>query len=58
MKNDEVLTTDEAIRYLEISRLTFLIYIPIGRIRTTIAGHGWRVLESEIHRFLRGGKGI
>jgi excisionase family DNA binding protein len=55
---DEVLTTDEAIRYLKISRPTFLKYIHIGRIRATRAGNGWRVLESELHRFLTGGKGI
>jgi excisionase family DNA binding protein len=54
MKNDEVLTTDEAIRYLKISRPTFLKYIHIGRIRATRAGNGWRVLESELYRFLRG----
>ena len=58
MKDDEVLTTDEAIRYLKICRPTFLKYIHIGRIRATRAGNGWRVLESELHRFLRGGKGI
>jgi excisionase family DNA binding protein len=56
MKDDEVLTTDEAIRYLKISRPTFLKYVRIGRIRATRAGNGWRVLESELHRFLRGGK--
>jgi excisionase family DNA binding protein len=55
---DEVLTTDEAMRYLKISRPTFLKYIHIGRIRATRAGNGWRVLGSELHRFLRGGKGI
>jgi excisionase family DNA binding protein len=55
---DEVLTTDEAIRYLKISRPTFLKYIHIGRIRAARAGNGWRVLESELYRFLRGGKGI
>ncbi|MGZ3590677.1 MAG: helix-turn-helix domain-containing protein [Thermodesulfobacteriota bacterium] len=54
MKDDEVLTTDEAIRYLKISRPTFLKYIHIGRIRATRAGNGWRVLESELYRFLRG----
>jgi excisionase family DNA binding protein len=54
MKNDDVLTTDEAIRYLKISRPTFLKYVHTGRIRATRAGNGWRVLESELHRFLRG----
>ena len=49
-----VLTTEEAIEYLKISKPTFLKYIRIGRIRAIKAGKGWRVLESELTRFLRG----
>jgi hypothetical protein len=41
MEKDVVLTTDEAIEYLKISK-------PIK------AGKGWRVLQSELYRFLRG----
>ncbi len=50
----EVLTTDEAIRYLRISKPTFLKYIHSGRIRAIKAGKGWRVLYSELKRFLKG----
>ena len=49
-----VLTTDEAIEYLKISKPTFLKYIRLGRIRAIKAGKGWRVLQSELNRFLKG----
>jgi excisionase family DNA binding protein len=54
MKKDAVLTTDEAIEYLKISKPTFLKYIRLGRIKAIKAGKGWRVLQSELYRFLRG----
>jgi excisionase family DNA binding protein len=53
MESDLVLTTDEAIEYLRISKPTFLKYIRLGRIRAIKAGKGWRVLQSELYRFLR-----
>ncbi|HYA91234.1 MAG TPA: helix-turn-helix domain-containing protein [Thermodesulfobacteriota bacterium] len=54
MEKDMVLTTDEAIEYLKISKPTFLKYIRLGRIKAIKAGKGWRVLQSELFRFLRG----
>jgi excisionase family DNA binding protein len=54
MEKDLVLTTDEAIEYLKISKPTFLKYIRLGRIRAIKAGKGWRILQSELNRFLRG----
>ena len=54
LEKDFVLTTEEAIEYLKISKPTFLKYIRIGRIRATKAGKGWRVLQSELIRFLKG----
>jgi excisionase family DNA binding protein len=54
MEKDVVLTTNEAIEYLKISRPTFLKYIRLGRIKATKAGNGWRVLQSELYRFLGG----
>jgi excisionase family DNA binding protein len=53
-EKDAVLTTDEAIEYLKISKPTFLKYIRIGRIKAIKAGKGWRILQSELYRFLRG----
>jgi excisionase family DNA binding protein len=52
---DEVLTTDEAIQYLKISRPTYFRCIRLGRINAIKVGSGWRVLRSELNRFLRGG---
>ena len=54
MEKDVVLTTDEAIKYLKISKPTFLKYIRLGRIKAIKAGKGWRILQSELTRFLRG----
>jgi excisionase family DNA binding protein len=54
IEKDLVLTTEEAIAYLKISKPTFLKYIRLGRIKAIKAGKGWRVLQSELYRFLRG----
>jgi len=51
---DSVLTTDEAIVYLRVSKPTFFKYIRLGRIRAIKAGKGWRILQSELYRFLKG----
>ena len=53
-ESDVVLTTDEAIEYLKISKPTFLKYVHDGKIRAIKAGKGWRILESELYRFLKG----
>jgi excisionase family DNA binding protein len=53
-EKDLVLTTDEAIEYLKISKPTFLKYIRLGRIKAIKAGKGWRILHSELYRFLKG----
>ena len=52
VERDPVLTTNEAIEYLKISKPTFLKYIRVGRIRAIKAGKGWRILQSELYRFL------
>ncbi len=53
-EKDVVLTTEEAIEYLKISKPTFLKYIRLGKIRAIKAGKGWRILLSELNRFLKG----
>lgn len=50
---DSVLTTSEAVSYLRICKPTFLKYIRSGSIRAVKAGKGWRVLQSELNRFLQ-----
>jgi len=54
MQKDAVLTTEEAMEYLKISKPTFLKYIRLGRIKAIKAGKGWRILQSELYRFLKG----
>jgi excisionase family DNA binding protein len=54
-EKDMVLTTNEAIKYLKISKPTFLKYIRLGKIKAVKAGNGWRVHQSELHRFLKVG---
>ncbi len=56
MDKDIVLTTQEAIQYLKISKPTYLRYIRLGRIMAVKAGNGWRVHQSELHRFLKIGE--
>ena len=54
-EKDMVLTTNEAIKYLKISKPTFLKYIRLSKIKAVKAGNGWRVHQSELHRFLKVG---
>ena len=53
---DTVLITREACDYLRISRPTYVKYLQVGRIKATKAGKGWRVLKTELDRFLKGEK--
>ena len=56
LDRDVVLTAKEAIRYLKISKPTFLKYVRLARIKATKAGNGWRVHQSESYRFLNVGQ--
>jgi excisionase family DNA binding protein len=55
LDKDVVLTTKEAIKYLKVSKPTYLKYIHLGKIRAVKMGNSWRVHQSELHRFLRVG---
>jgi excisionase family DNA binding protein len=56
-KESTVLITEEACDYLRISRPTYVKYLVTGKIKGTKAGKGWKVLKSELHRFLKGDNG-
>ena len=56
-KDGTVLITREACDDLRISRPTYVKYLHTGRIKGTKAGKGWRVLKSELERFLKGDNG-
>jgi len=51
---DTVLITREACDYLRISRPTYVKYLQLGRIKGAKAGKGWKVLKTELDRFLKG----
>jgi excisionase family DNA binding protein len=53
-REDRVLTTQESCAYLRITKPTYFKYIREGRISATKAGKGWKVLKSELERFIRG----
>ena len=53
LDKDVVLTTKQAIRYLKISKPTYLKYVRLGRIKAVKAGKGWKVHQSELLRFLK-----
>ena len=57
VREDTVLITREACDYLRISRPTYVKYLQLGRIKATKMGKGWRVLKSELDRFLKGDNG-
>ena len=56
MKDDNILTTDEAAQYLKISKATLLNHIHQKKIKAIKVGRSWRVLQSEIYQFLKGGE--
>lgn len=57
MKHDVVLTTNEAIKYLKISKPTLLKHIRLRKIKAIKVGREWRFLQSELYRFLKGDGG-
>jgi len=54
IENDAVFSTLEACGYLKISRPTYFKYIRSGKIKAKKIGRGWRVVKSELDRFIRG----
>jgi excisionase family DNA binding protein len=54
ISHDQVFTTDEAAQYLKVSKPTLLNHIHQRKIKATKVGRSWRVLQSELYRFLKG----
>lgn len=52
LDEDVVYTTREAIKYLKISKPTFLKFVRSGKIGAVKVGNVWRVHKSELFRFL------
>ena len=58
MKDDNILTTDEAAQYLKISKATLLNHFRERKIKAKKVGRSWRVLQTELYRFLNEGEDI
>jgi len=54
MKHDSILTTDEATKYLKISKPTLLKHVHNGKIKAVKVGRSWRFLQSELYLFVKG----
>jgi excisionase family DNA binding protein len=52
----EVMTTNEVMAYLRITRKTLLKLIKEGKIKAVKVGKDYRYLKTELERFLRGGE--
>ena len=50
----EILTTQEAFKYLRVTRMTIYKLVKNGRIKGTKVGRDYRFLKSELDNFLRG----
>ena len=53
LPKDAVLNTQQACKYLKISRPTYMKYIAQGQINAQKVGRGWKVYKTELDRFLR-----
>lgn len=56
MKNEfpDVMTTEEVVKYLRISRKTLLKLVHDGKVPARKIGKNYRYLKAEIDRFLKG----
>jgi len=54
MKNEAVMTTNEAIEYLKTTKKTFLKLVHEGKIKGNKLGRSYRLLRDDLDRFIRG----
>lgn len=53
LPKDAVLNTQQACKYLGVSRPTYMKYIALGQINAQKIGRGWKVYKTELDRFSR-----
>ena len=53
MNNDEVFTVDDLCKYLKMSKRTVLPKLQSGEINGKKSGGIWRILKSEVDKYLR-----
>ncbi|MBU0505587.1 MAG: helix-turn-helix domain-containing protein [bacterium] len=56
MQFSEVMTTNEAMEYLKVTRKTLLKLVKKNQIKAAKVGKDYRYLKVEIDKFLRGEK--
>jgi len=54
MKNETVMTTNEAIEYLKTTKKTFLRLVHEGKIKGNKLGRSYRFLREDLDGFIRG----
>ena len=54
MNEDKVITLGELQEYLRITKPTAIKFLKEGKIRANKVGGQWRILKSEVDKYLRG----
>jgi excisionase family DNA binding protein len=56
MKNNEILTPGELAKYLKLSKRTVMNLLNSGTLNARKVGGSWRILKSELDKYLRNEK--
>ena len=54
MTEDKIMTVEEVAKYLRVHFQTVLKLLRDGSIRAQKVGRSWRILKSEVDKYLRG----
>ena len=54
MTEDKIMTVEEVAEYLRVHFQTVLKLLRDGSIRAQKVGRSWRILKSEVDKYLRG----
>ena len=54
MIEDKIMTVEEVAKYLRVHFQTVLKLLRDGSIRAQKVGRSWRILKSEVDKYLRG----
>ena len=51
-RNDEILTINELMEILKVTRKTLLLYISKGKIKAFKVGNQWRITRDSLNAFI------
>ena len=54
MVNDKIMTVEEVAKYLRVHFQTVLKLLREGTIKAQKVGRSWRILKSEVDKYLKG----